>query len=56
MSERPNGNRAHDIALYVAQYRKLEAETLKDLLASRRPTPWQRLAIRKVLKEKGEPV
>lgn len=56
MSDRPNGNRAHDIAIFVREYRKLESGTLRDLLASRRPSPWRRLAIRKVLKERGEAV
>jgi hypothetical protein len=57
MSDRPNGNHDHDVAVYVAQYRKMETVELRDLLTyrSRRgTTPWQRVAIQKVLRERGE--
>jgi hypothetical protein len=56
---RPNGNRDHDIALYVARYEKLETHEVWELLqfrARRGTTPWQREAARKVLKARGETV
>ncbi|HEX5095213.1 MAG TPA: hypothetical protein VFX21_04340 [Acidimicrobiia bacterium] len=51
---RPNGNRAHDTALYVAGYRKLTDDELNTALVARNPSPspWQREAIRKVLWER----
>ncbi len=59
MTMRPNGNREHDMAIYVAQYTKLTTDELRIMLhsgTSRRlgNTPWQREAIRRVLKARGE--
>lgn len=56
-ADRPNGNYEHDVAFFVSQYAKWMTWELQDALKTRgrmAPSPWQRLAIRRVLKARGE--
>ena len=56
---RPNGNYEHDLAFFVSQYAKQDTPALRAFLLMRgrmAPSPWQREAIRRVLKARGEKV
>lgn len=51
---RTNGRKDHDVAVFAARYEIKTTEELREELGSRRPSPWQRLAIRRVLRARGE--